>query len=72
MKNTSLLTTLMVFASGMVSTAQSPDLYPPTVPEPVENPVLYIVLTLAIIAIYLIYRNSQNKRRKKDKQQNKK
>ncbi|MCA1760244.1 MAG: hypothetical protein LC658_10790, partial [Bacteroidales bacterium] len=48
--------------------AQSPDMYPPTVPEPVENPVLYIVITLAVIAIYLVYRYSQNKKREKKNQ----
>lgn len=68
MRYTRLLTTILILVSVMATFGQSPDLYPPTVPEPVENPVLYIVLTLAVIAIYLIYRNSQNKKRKKDKQ----
>ncbi|MBW6535938.1 MAG: hypothetical protein K0B11_13100 [Mariniphaga sp.] len=53
------------------STAQAPDMYPPTVPEPVENPVLYIVITLAVIVIYLVYRYSQNQKRKKKNQDNK-
>jgi predicted tellurium resistance membrane protein TerC len=61
---------LLFIFIGTTSSAQAPDMYPPTVPEPVENPVLYIVITLAVIVIYLIYRYTQNKKRKK-KNQNK-
>jgi hypothetical protein len=59
---------LSIIFIGSTSSAQSPDMYPPTVPEPVKNPVLYIALTLAVIAIYFIYRYSQKKKRKKKNQ----
>ena len=61
---------LMIFI-GVTSTAQSPDMYPPTVPEPVENPLLYIAITLAVVIIFLVYRYSQNQKRKKKNQNNK-
>lgn len=49
------------------SSAQSPDMYPPTVPDPVEKPVVYIAVTVAVIAIYLIYRYAQKRKRNKEK-----
>ena len=58
---------LLIIFIWKTSTAQSPDMYPPTVPEPVENPVLYILLTVAVIAIYFIYRYSQKRKRNKEK-----
>ena len=58
---------LSIIFIGSTSSAQSPDMYPPTVPEPVENPVLYILLTVAVIAIYFIYRYSQKRKRNKEK-----
>lgn len=64
------VTTLMSIFIWRMVPAQSPDMYPPTVPEPVEKPVWYIVITVAVIAIYLIYRYTQNKKRRK-KNQNK-
>lgn len=71
MKYTSLLTTILIFSFGMATLGQSPDMYPPTVPEPVENPLLYIGLTIAVIVIYLLFRHSQNKKRKKESQNKK-
>lgn len=58
---------LLIIFIWTKSTAQAPDMYPPTVPEPVENPVLYIAVTLAVIAIYFIYRYSQKRKRNKEK-----
>ncbi len=61
------LTLLLVWD---IMLAQAPDMYPPTVPEPVENPVLYIAITVAVIAIYFIYRYSQKRKRNKEKDNN--
>lgn len=55
--------------------AQSPDMYPPTVPEPVDinlfNIVLYIVLPVTVIAVYFWYRKSKRKKEQKKKEQEK-
>jgi heme/copper-type cytochrome/quinol oxidase subunit 2 len=66
-----IVTTLMLIFIWRMMPAQAPDMYPPTVPEPVENPVWYIIITVAVIAIYLVYRYSQNQKRKKKNQDNK-
>lgn len=62
---------LFIIFIWVTSSAQAPDMYPPTVPEPVENPVLYVILTVAVIVIYLVFRYSQNQKRKKKNQDNK-
>jgi len=62
-----ILTLLLFIVLGIKTMAQSPDLYPPTVPEPVEKPVVYIAITIAVVAIYLFYRYSQNKKRNSNK-----
>lgn len=52
--------------------AQSPDFYPPTVPEQIEitpfNVVLYVIIPLLIILAYYLYRNSQKKKRQEKKE----
>ncbi|WP_372933595.1 hypothetical protein [Mariniphaga sediminis] len=60
---------------GIKAYSQSPDMYPPTVPEQVEfdlfNIVLYIILPLAIFATYFGYRYSKRKKqRKKEEKEN--
>lgn len=58
------------------SLAQSPDFYPPTVPEQIEitpfNVVLYLIVPLLIILAYFLYRNSQKKKQQEKKRQEKK
>jgi hypothetical protein len=66
MKNRKIFTTIAFVLVWKIMQAQSPDMHPPTVPEPVENPVLYILLTVAVIAIYFIYRYSQKRNREKE------
>ena len=54
------------------SSAQSPEFYPPTVPEQVEitpfNVILYLVVPLLIILAYFLYKKSQNKKREEKKE----
>ena len=58
---------LFLFAQ---SYAQTPDMYPPPVPQPVEftglNVVLYIVLPLLLIVSFILYRRWIKKKRKKN------
>gem|GEM_PF-6938645 len=69
LKFTALLIFIMVaqiFVSG-----QSPDMYPPPVPQPVEvdtlNIILYIVLPALIVVAYFAYKNWQKKQNQRDK-----
>ncbi|SHE66200.1 hypothetical protein SAMN05444274_10249 [Mariniphaga anaerophila] len=64
MKYPGFLLIVLLLSWEKTAQAQSPEFYPPTVPEPVENPVLYIILAVAIIAIYAIFRRLKNKRKK--------
>ena len=56
-------------------TAQTPDLYPPPVPEPVKidffNIILYVVLPLLVIVVFLWYRRWIRNKNKKEDGQNK-
>ena len=56
---------------AVTSFAQTPDFYPPTVPEQIEitlfNIILYVIVPLLIIAAYFLYKKSQKKRRDKKK-----
>ncbi len=53
--------------------AQSPDMYPPTVPETVDvtlfNIILYIVLPIGLVAAFFLYQRSQKKKKKKHKEE---
>jgi hypothetical protein len=55
--------------TGMIVAAQSPDFYPPTVPEKVNmdpfNIILYIILPIGVLAAFLWYQRSQKKKRGK-------
>jgi heme/copper-type cytochrome/quinol oxidase subunit 2 len=65
------ITALFIFtmAQFLVS-GQSPDMYPPPVPQPVEidtfNIILYIVLPVLIVVAYFAYKNWQKKDNKRD------
>ncbi len=69
--NTSILSLiLLIVAMGL--SAQTPDFYPPTNPDPVEftllNIFLYIILPLLLIVAFLLYRRSKKKKaREKEK-----
>lgn len=55
--------------SVMSAFAQSPDMYPPTVPETVDvnlfNIILYIVLPIGLVAAFFWYQRSQKKKKQK-------
>ena len=61
---------LLLIIAGIYCTAiviaQSPDLYPPTVPKAVDvnlfNIILYIVLPVALVAAFFMYQRSQKKK----------
>lgn len=57
--------------SSTVASAQSPDHYPPTVPETIDfnlfNIILYIILPIALVAVYFWYRRSQEKKYQREK-----
>jgi hypothetical protein len=67
-KNIIILILMMVQVSVF---AQSPDMYPHPVPQPIGidafNIILYFVAPLLIIVAFFLYRNWQNKERKKNK-----
>ena len=56
--------------ADIITYAQTPDMYPPPVPQPVEvdvfNIVLYVVLPILIVVAYIAYRRWQNKENKKN------
>ncbi len=62
-----IIFSIAVLLFSLVSFAQSPDLYPPTVPEAVDvnlfNIILYIVLPIALVAAFFWYQRSQKKNR---------
>lgn len=64
------LAMLLWMSTTITSLAQTPDMYPPPVPEPVDkNPLniaLYIVFPVILILIFLWYRNRIKKKNKKD------
>lgn len=59
---------LLWFMSVTNALAQSPDMYPPTVPETVDvnlfNIILYIVLPIGLVAAFFWYQRSQKKKQK--------
>jgi hypothetical protein len=67
MKYRTFTFTIFLLLTGMLSVAQTPDLYPPTVPEPVGfslyNAVLYILLPLGIIVAFFVYGYAQKKKK---------
>ncbi|HKJ78615.1 MAG TPA: hypothetical protein VKA10_03725 [Prolixibacteraceae bacterium] len=65
--NKKLVTLLALFLSILQSMAQTPDMYPPPEPEPVDfslfNIILYIVLPVILIVAYFLYRKSVKKKK---------
>jgi heme/copper-type cytochrome/quinol oxidase subunit 2 len=66
-------TALLIFliTAQILVSGQSPDMYPPPVPQPVEvdtfNIILYIVLPVLIVVAYFSYKNWQKKQNKSNK-----
>ncbi len=60
---------------SVISYAQSPDMYPPPVPERIDinlfNLILYILLPIGLIIAYLWYQKSQRKKRQNKKEDKK-
>jgi len=56
--------------------AQTPDLYPPKDPEPIDfslqNIILYIVMPLVLIVAFLLYRKKKRKEARKKEEDNSK
>jgi hypothetical protein len=70
-----LLNIVFVFLMVQTAIAQTPDLYPPKDPEPIDfsiqNIILYIVMPLVLIVAYLLYRRKKRKdARKKEEEKN--
>lgn len=60
-----------VFLMVQTVFAQTPDLYPPKDPEPIDfslkNIILYIVMPLVLIVAFLLYRRKKRKEARKKK-----
>ncbi len=60
--------TMFLLLIIVTAIAQTPDMYPPPVPEPFEltlfNIILYIVLPVALIVFFILYRRKKKKERK--------
>lgn len=68
------LTSLFLLFAMVAAMAQTPDMYPPPVPEPVDltlfNIILYFVIPVAMIVFYIYYRRSKRKKRNKNSEEN--
>lgn len=66
-----LITALFVLMASITTMAQSPSMYPPPVPKPVEltlfNIILYFVAPVLLIVYYYFYRRKKRKEREKQK-----
>lgn len=66
-----LISGLLLLISGTITYAQSPDHYPPTVPQPVDitlfNLILYIVLPIGLVVAFFWYQRSQKKKRNRER-----
>jgi hypothetical protein len=69
--NLKVTTLLILVMSHLFVAAQSPDMYPPPVPKPVDidifNIILYIVLPILIVVAYFAYKNWQKKQSNREK-----
>jgi amino acid transporter len=67
-----ILATIFFLFIILATFAQSPEMYPPPVPEPVEltlfNIILYFVSPVALIVFYIFYRRSKRKKEKSHQQ----
>ncbi|RKD86179.1 hypothetical protein [Mangrovibacterium diazotrophicum] len=63
-----LTTLMMVFQGMVVAFAQTPEHYPPPVPEPVAptlfNIILYLVIPIALVIFLIYYRRKRRDRKK--------
>lgn len=61
-----ILIIISLFALCFRTFAQTPDHYPPPVPQPVEvnlfSIILYLVLPLGLVVAYYLYQRSQKKK----------
>lgn len=68
-----LVVALLMLFAGVDALAQTPDMYPPPVPEPIEptlfNIILYLVLPALMIAFYFYYRRKKRKEKRTKKHQ---
>jgi len=66
-----LLSALLMLIAGLPAWAQTPDMYPPPVPEPIEptlfNIILYAVMPVLIIVFYIYYRRKKRKENQNQK-----
>jgi hypothetical protein len=69
--NLKITTLLILVMAHLFVAAQSPDMYPPPVPKPVDidifNIILYIVLPILIVVAYFAYKNWQKKQSNREK-----
>jgi len=69
-----LLTLLFLLHAIVAAMAQTPEMYPPPVPEPVQltlfNIILYFVLPIAMIVFYIFYRRSKSKKQNNNSVEN--
>ncbi len=72
--NPKILTSLLILLAGVNAMAQTPDMYPPPVPEPIEptlfNIILYLVLPVLMIAYYFYYRRKKRKEKSESSSRN--
>jgi Zn-dependent protease len=66
-----VISLLIFLMAHIIVAAQSPDMYPPPVPKPVDidifNIVLYIILPILIVVAYFAYKNWQKKQSNREK-----
>ena len=67
-----IFTLLSLIFTMVAAMAQTPDMYPPPVPEPVEltllNIIIYFILPVILIVFYFFYRRSKRKKKKNSKE----
>lgn len=68
-----LFIALLMILAGVDALAQTPDMYPPPVPEPIEptlfNIILYLILPALMIIFYFYYRRKKRKDKRTNKNQ---
>lgn len=67
MKGNLMTAMLMVLIASLIAVAQTPEHYPPPVPEPVAptlfNIILYVVIPVLLVVFYIYYRRKKRKER---------
>lgn len=63
-----IIFTISILIMCIVASAQTPDHYPPPVPQPVEvnlfSIILYVVLPIGLVVAYYFYQRTQKKKKK--------